>query len=375
MKITAVNTYFVRPRWGFVEIETDEGLAGWGEAVLEGHAAAVLACVQEMKDYLIGNDPADIEGLWETMYRAGFYRGGTHQILSVKRCLLENKQLGQIADIAVSLLAEMHLPAYREDFGKGILRHKQLRIAPQSGQVLVTVITGGDDFPGGAEFARKLMEKCPEIRGVTHCVNARQTNAVMGFQHKLLAGRDEIWDTLCGLKVCLTSRAFYQINSPQAEKMYRRAIEWAQLTKEDEVLDAYCGVGLIGQLAAGSAGHVTGVEIVKPSVECARASARVNRIENIDFICADAPKALENGKIKPTVVLVDPPRAGCERKFLQSVAHAAPRCIVYISCNPETLKRDAEILSKLGYRLDRVQPYDLFPYTPHTEAIALLVRK
>ncbi|MBR5230647.1 MAG: 23S rRNA (uracil(1939)-C(5))-methyltransferase RlmD [Clostridia bacterium] len=303
---------------------------------------------------------------------AGFYRGGTHQILSVKRCLLENKRLGQIADIAVSLLAEMQLSAYREDFGRGILRHMQLRIAPRSGQVLVTIITGGESFPGGAEFAQKLMGKCPEVSGVTHCVNERRTNAVMGFKHKVLAGRDEIWDTLCGLKVCLTSRAFYQINSPQAEKMYRRAVEWAELTKEDHVLDAYCGVGLIGQIAAGEAGRVTGVEIVKPSVECAQKSARVNCIKNIDFICADAPKALEGGKVKPTVILVDPPRAGCDKKFLEAAVHAAPRSIVYISCNPETLRRDVDYLEKHGYVLERVQPYDLFPYTPHTEAVALL---
>lgn len=306
---------------------------------------------------------------------AGFYKAGTHQLLSVKRCMLEDKRLGQIADIAVEMLAEMNLPAYREDFGKGILRHMQLRRAHESGEVLVTIVTGGKDFPGGVEFAQRLMEKCPDVRAVTQSVNDRRTSAVMGFQHKVLAGRDEIWDTLCGLKVCLTSRTFYQINSLQAEKLYRRAIEWAQLTKEDEVLDAYCGVGLIGQLAAKEAGHVTGVEIVKPSVECARRSARVNRIENIDFICADAPKALEDGKIKPTVVMVDPPRAGCEKRFLDAMVHAAPSRIVYISCNPETLRRDVDILAKKGYKLTRVQPYDLFPYTPHTEAVALLEKK
>jgi len=307
----------------------------------------------------------------ESLY-AGFYKAGTHQVLSVKRCLLEDRRLGQIADIAVEMLAEMRLPAYREDFGKGILRHMQLRRAHESGQVLVTIVTGSADFPGGTEFAERLMKKCPEIRAVTQSINDRRTSAVMGLKHKVLAGRDEIWDTLCGLKVCLTSRTFYQINSAQAEKLYRRAIEWAQLTKSDEVLDAYCGVGLIGQLAAQQAGHVTGVEIVKPSVECAKRSARVNRIENIDFICADAPKALEDGKIKPSVVMVDPPRAGCEKRFLDAVIHTAPGRIVYISCNPETLRRDVDILEKTGYRLEKVQPFDLFPYTPHTEAVALL---
>ena len=306
---------------------------------------------------------------------AGFYRGGTHQILSVKRCLMEDKRLGQIADIAVELLSNMKLAAYREDFGRGVLRHMQLRRAHESGQVLVTIITGGNEFPDGEKFAQQLMEKCPEIRGVTHSINDRHNSAVMGFKHRVLAGRDEIWDTLCGLKVCLTSRTFYQINSMQAEKLYRRAIEWAQLTREDEVLDAYCGVGLIGQLAAKQAGHVTGVEIVKPSVECARASARVNCIDNIDFICADAPKALDDKKIRPSVILVDPPRAGCERKFLEAAVKAAPRAIVYISCNPETLRRDVDILEKRCYVLERVQPYDLFPYTPHTEAVALLRKK
>lgn len=310
----------------------------------------------------------------ESLY-AGFYKGGTHQILSVKRCLLEDKRLGQIADIAVEMLAEMKLPAYREDFGKGILRHMQLRRAHESGQVLVTVVTGGESFPGGVEFAERLMKKCPEIRAVTQSVNDRRTSAVMGLKHKVLAGRDEIWDTLCGLKVCLTSRTFYQINSLQAEKLYSRAVEWAQLTKDDEVLDAYCGVGLIGQLAAKQAGHVTGVEIVKPSVECARASARVNRITNIDFICADAPKALEGGKVKPTVVMVDPPRAGCEKRFLDAIVHAMPKRIVYISCNPETLRRDVDILEKSGYRLEKVQPFDLFPYTSHTEGIACLIKE
>ena len=309
----------------------------------------------------------------ESLY-AGFYKAGTHQVLSVKRCLLEDKRLGQIADIAVEMLAEMRLPAYREDFGKGVLRHMQLRRAHESGQVLVTIVTGTADFPGGVEFAERLMQKCPEIRAVTQSVNDRRTSAVMGFQHKVLAGRDEIWDTLCGLKVCLTSRTFYQVNSQQAEKLYSRAIEWAQLTESDEVLDAYCGVGLIGQLAAKQAGHVTGVEIVKPSVECAKASARVNRIGNIDFICADAPKALENGKIKPSVVLVDPPRSGCEKRFLDAVAQADPSRIVYISCNPETLSRDVDLLKKSGYQLERVQPFDLFPYTGHTEAVALLVK-
>ena len=194
----------------------------------------------------------------------------------------------------------------------------------------------------------------------------------MGFRSRVLAGRDEIWDELRGLKVCLTARSFYQINTVQAEKLYQRAIDLAQLTPEDRVLDAYCGVGLIGMLAARRAGQVRGVELVRDAVACARTAARVNRISNIDFICADAVNALRDGDFAPTVVFVDPPRAGCDARFLRSLSHAAPERIVYVSCCPETLRRDVDILQASGYALQSAQAVDLFPYTAHTEAVVLL---
>lgn len=304
----------------------------------------------------------------------GIYRAGTHQVISVRRCLLENERANEIADIALSLLAESGLSAYREDFHRGTLRHLQVRRAHKTGQALVTIVTGTADFPGGEAFAQRLMARCPDVRGVIQSINDRDTSAVMGFRSKLLAGRDEIWDELGGLKVCLTSRSFYQINTLQAEKLYRHAIEMAQLTADDTVLDAYCGVGLIGMLAAGQAGHVRGVEIVSDAIKCAKAAARVNRIDNIDFVCGDAVNALRDGNFAPTVVFVDPPRAGCDARFLQSLAHAAPQRIVYVSCCPETLHRDIAILSKSGYSLQTIRAVDLFPFTAHTEAVCLLVR-
>ena len=197
----------------------------------------------------------------------------------------------------------------------------------------------------------------------------------MGFRSRVLAGRDEIWDELGGLKVCLTARSFYQINTVQAEKLYQRAIDLAQLTPGDRVLDAYCGVGLIGMLAARRAGQVRGVELVRDAVACARTAARVNRISNIDFICADAVNALRDGDFAPTVVFVDPPRAGCDARFLRSLSHAAPERIVYVSCCPETLRRDVDILRKAGYALQSAQPVDLFPYTAHTETVMSLVQQ
>lgn len=302
----------------------------------------------------------------------GIYRAGTHQVISVRRCLMENERANEIANIALSLLSETGLSAYREDFHRGVLRHMQVRRAHSTGQALVTIVTGTADFPGGEAFARHLMARCPDVRGVTQSINDRDTSAVMGFRSRVLAGRDEIWDELGGLKVCLTARSFYQINTVQAEKLYQRAIDLAQLTPEDRVLDAYCGVGLIGMLAARRAGQVRGVELVRDAVACAQTVARVNRISNIDFICADAVNALRDDDFVPTVVFVDPPRAGCDARFLRSLSHAAPERIVYVSCCPETLRRDVDILRKTGYALQSAQAVDLFPYTAHTEAVVLL---
>ena len=300
----------------------------------------------------------------------GIYRAGTHQIVSVRRCLIEDERANEIANIALELLEKRGLSAYREDFHKGILRHMQVRRATRSGQALVTVITGEADFPGGKEFGQELMERCADVKGVIHNINPRGDSAVMGYRSHVLAGRDEIWDTLGGFRVCLTSRSFYQVNTAQAEKLYARAVEWAGLSPADTVLDAYCGVGLIGLLAAMHAGRVTGIEIVPDAIACAQKAAKVNKINNIDFLCGDAGKALNGKEIKPDVVF--PPRAGCSGEFLRQVIKATPGRIVYISCNPETLKRDVDILHKAGYRMEKAQPYDLFPYTDHIEALCSL---
>lgn len=304
----------------------------------------------------------------------GIYRRQTHQIVSVKYCLLENKRANEIANIVLELLTARRIPAWREDFHRGVIRHLQIHRAHVTGQALVTLVTGSEELPGGEEIARQLMQKCPDVRGVIQNINSRDSSAVLGFRNKLLAGRDEIWDEMCGLHVCLTSRAFYQVNTVQAEKLYAKAIEFAALTPQDTVLDAYCGVGMIGMLAAAKSGQVVGIELVRDAVECARRAARVNRIDNIRFICGDACKALQDEAFKPSVVFLDPPRAGCSQAFLEALAHNRPDRIVYVSCCPETLRRDADILECSGYRPEKIQPIDLFPYTAHTEAVSLFTR-
>lgn len=302
----------------------------------------------------------------------GMYRAGTHQIISVQRCLLENGRATEIANTALQILQKMNLPAYREDFHRGVLRHLQVRRAHQSGQALVTVITGGEELPRGRAFAQELIRACPEVQGVIHNINLRGDSAVLGYRSHVLAGRDEMWDSMCGLSVCLNARSFYQVNTAQAEKLYRRALDLAALTKSDRVLDAYCGVGVIGMLAARQAGGVTGIEIVPDAIACARKAAAQNGLDNIDFICGDAARVLQKGDFAPTAVFVDPPRAGCDPAFLRALVARAPARIVYISCNPQTLRRDVELLKKDGYRMETAQPFDLFPYTNHVEAVCLL---
>ena len=305
----------------------------------------------------------------------GMYRKGTHQILSVQRCLLENERATAIANAALDVLTGMGLPAYREDFHKGMLRHLQVRRAPGSGQALVTLITGSEELPGGRDFARQLMARCPDVQGVIHNINPRNDSAVLGYRSHVLAGRDEIWDRMSGLRVCLTSRSFYQINTAQAEKLYARALDFAALTPQDTVLDSYCGVGVIGMLAARQAGRVTGLEIVPDAIACARKAAQRNELRNIDFSCGDAAQALGKTALQPSVVFVDPPRAGCSRSFLDALSARAPQKIIYISCFPQTLRRDVDILKAAGYRLEKAQPFDLFPYTEHTETVCCLYRQ
>ena len=305
----------------------------------------------------------------------GLYRTGTHQVISVRRCLLENEQAAHIAQTALDLLSGMGLRAYREDFGSGILRHLLIRRGYHSGQALVTVITGSEKFEGGREFALQLMQACPEVKGVIHNINPRGDSAVMGYRSRILAGRDEIWDTMNGLRVFLNSRSFYQVNTAQAEKLYALAIELAGLSPSDKVLDAYCGVGLLGMLAARKAGQVTGIEIIQDAVACARKTAQYNRIENIRFLKGDTAELLHKADLRPSVVFMDPPRAGCSADFMNAVLSCAPSRIVYISCNPETLRRDADLLIQGGYYMEKVQPVDLFPYTEHVETVCLLYHR
>lgn len=303
---------------------------------------------------------------------SGIYAAGSHRVLSVRDCILHDRRADEIVGISREILAASGLTAYNEDAGTGTLRHMQLRRAAGTGEVLLTLVAPSAELPGAKALAAQIVRKCPDVRSVVQNINPRKTSAVLGFKEIVLYGPGYIDDVLMGMKFRISSRSFYQVNSRQTEKLYGKALALAELTGREEVLDAYCGVGTIGILAAKHAAHVTGVEFNADAVKNAAVNARLNGLENIDFLRGDAGRVLAEKQLSADTVFVDPPRSGCERPFLEALCAAMPQKIVYISCCPETQARDIKLLSSRGYRLESVQPVDMFPWTPHVETVGML---
>ena len=306
---------------------------------------------------------------------SGMYAYGTHYVLPVNECLLENIRADDIVVILRKILSKQGIKAYDEDKKTGLVRFVQVRYAQKTGQALVTIVTAREDFPQGKQIAMELCAACPDVRGVVQNINPRPGSAVLGFREKLLWGRPFIEDELCGLQLMLTSRCFYQVNSAQAAKLYEKALDMAQITEKDSVLDAYCGIGIIGLIASGQARQVVGIELNADSVRMAIENAKRNGRQNITFKQGDAGQVLEKTREHFSLVLLDPPREGCSGQFLQALIQHQPDRICYISCNVETQARDCDALKKAGYTVRACQPVDLFPHTDHVENIVLLSGK
>lgn len=314
----------------------------------------------------------------------GMYAQNSHRIIENESCLLENKEAKQIVLAIKNLMIKYGIEPYNEDTGAGFMRHAIIRIGHTSGEILVTLVTNARQFPGAKHFARDLVKKCPKITSVVQNINERQTNVILGEREQRLYGPGFILDTLCGLSFRISSHSFYQVNATQTEVLYRRAIEMAELSGSETILDAYCGTGTIGLVAARGtksgkhAARVIGVDNVASAIIDAKNNAKHNGIKNADFICDDAGAYLlelahEYHDESPLdILLMDPPRAGASASFLQAVCALAPSRIVYISCNPKTQQRDALFLVKHGYRIANIQPVDMFPHTRHVECIILL---
>lgn len=309
----------------------------------------------------------------------GIYEENTHRVISVPDCAIQNKTANAILRTIKKLADEFRLPAYNEDTKQGLLRHVLIRCGYATGQIMVVLVVANTNFPGRSHFVEKLRTAHPEITTIIQNINAQKTSMVLGEQENILYGNGYIVDELCGLKFRISPKSFYQVNPKQAEVLYQIAIQFAGLTGKEMILDAYCGTGTIGMIAAKNAGTVIGVESNGAAIRDAMANAKENNVENIQFLKEDAAQYMEQaakGKtIKPNVVILDPPRAGASERFLKAVITAKPERVVYVSCDLETLARDLKILENGGYRVEKIQGVDMFAWSGHIETCVLLSKK
>ena len=305
---------------------------------------------------------------------AGFFKAGTHDVVENDRCLILPEETDGVKDAVMDYVNQFRVPAYDEISHTGLLRHIYVRKGAVSGQILVCLVVNGRKLPRIEELLKRL-EKIDGFTTLVLSVNTKKGNAVLGDEFITLHGPGYIEDTLCGLNFRLSPRSFYQVNHHQAQRLYEAAISQAEITKNDTVLDLYCGVGTITLAMASAAGKVIGVEVVPQAVEDAKDNAARNGIENAEFFCGDAGQAaleLEKQGIKADVVVVDPPRKGLNADTIEALARFAPRRIVYVSCDPATLARDVALLKARGYRLKNALAADLFPKCSHVESIVTL---
>lgn len=332
---------------------------------------------------------------------SGTYAEGTHDVVPVDRCLLEDERADAIIGTIRKLIKSFKIVPYNEDTGYGLLRHVLIRTARRTGQILVVLVLGSPILPSKNNFIKALLKEHPEITTIVMNINDKNTSMVLGEKERVLYGKGYIEDILCGCRFRISPQSFYQINSVQTEALYKKAMELAHLTGKERVIDAYCGIGTIGLVAARQAKKVIGVELNKDAVRDAVQNAKLNQPSHADtktsgrIYAAGMPAGKSSNRAvrfyhqdagqfmtemaaageHADVVFMDPPRAGSDEAFLSSVLQLAPNRIVYISCNPRTQARDLNYLTVHGYRAEGIWPYDLFPFTNHVETIALLVKK
>ena len=305
----------------------------------------------------------------------GFYAVNSHRIVNTESCLLQPEAFDRAAAAFRRWYAVLGESVYDEASHSGVLRHLYMRRGEMSGEMMVCVVANGAALHEEALLVEMLREAVPEITGVLLNINRERTNVVLGKTCRTLWGKDTITDTLCGLAFEIAPHAFYQVNRTQAERLYGKAAEYAGLTGTETLLDLYCGTGTIGLSMAKNAKKLIGAEIVPAAVENARRNAERNAIQNAEFLCADAAEAarilFERGE-KPDVIVIDPPRKGCDSALIATIAAMRPKRVVYVSCDPATLARDLKLFRESGYKTETVTPADMFPGTAHVETVVLL---
>ena len=306
---------------------------------------------------------------------SGVYQSGTHSIVCVDSCLTEDRKADEIIVSVRNMLRSFKIQPYDERSGSGTLRHVLVKRGFKTNQIMVVLVTAGPIFPAKNNFVKALRKEHPDITTIVHNINPYQTSLVLGERENVLYGTGKIEDELCGLTFRISPRSFYQINPVQTEVLYNTAMGYADMSGHEKVIDAYCGIGTIGLVASKRAGEVIGVELNRDAVHDAISNAKRNGIKNVRFFCDDAGEFMlgmaQDGE-RADIVFMDPPRAGSDECFLSSLVTLAPKKIVYISCNPETQQRDLRLLTKRGYKVEKIQPVDMFPHTNHVETVVLL---
>lgn len=311
----------------------------------------------------------------------GFYASRSHNIIDIESCLIQDDVADKVRDITKKWIVKNNIePATRdgEFYSDGILRHIMIRRGFKTGHVMVVLVSTTKEVPNIKEFIEEISSSITDVKSIVLNVNSKNTNVILGEECITLYGEDNIQDYIGEFKFNISPLSFFQVNPVQTEVLYNKALEYAGLSGNEVVFDAYCGTGTITLFLSQKAKNVYGVEIVEPAIINARENAKLNDVENVEFFVGKSeviiPQLINDG-IKADVIVVDPPRKGCDIKLLEAIGKTNVEKIVYVSCDPSTLGRDLKILDELGYKTIEVQPVDMFPQTSHVETVCLMSRK
>lgn len=308
----------------------------------------------------------------------GFYAQGSHRIIDMDDCLIQHEENDRVVRKIKEIGRKLGITAYQEETHQGLLRHVVVKMGFRTGDLMVVLITNGEKIPHADAWVQEIRETIPGVKSICKNINTKRTNVIFGDRTEILWGSEVIYDYIGDVKFAISARSFYQVNPVQTEVLYRTALTYAGLTGSETVIDAYCGIGTISLFLAQHAKRVHGVEIVAEAIADARRNAELNDLSNVSFAVGKAEEVIPAWRaegIAADVIVVDPPRKGCEPELLETITAMRPARIVYVSCNPATLARDLRVLEDGGYRTVEVQPVDMFPHTVHVECCSLLVRK
>ncbi|UOQ44073.1 23S rRNA (uracil(1939)-C(5))-methyltransferase RlmD [Halobacillus salinarum] len=308
----------------------------------------------------------------------GFYQKRSHKIIDMDTCLIQDERNDRMVETVRRIATRLGISAYDEESHRGMLRHVMVRTGQATKDIMVVLVTKTKQLPEQDKLIDEIRDAFPNVKSIIHNINSGRTNVILGKETKVLFGDEYIYDMIGDIKFMISPKSFYQVNPTQTKKLYDQALAYADLRSGETVIDAYCGIGSISLFLAQEAKKVYGVEVVPEAVTDAKKNAKLNRMENVEFYVGQAEEIMpwwRNQGLRPDVIVVDPPRKGCDEKLLEAMIDMEPERIVYVSCNPSTLARDLRVLEDGGYATQEVQPVDMFPQTSHVECVSQIVLK